>query len=66
MAKGWDWLTCGRLGATMGAIKIASRGGQNHKPTRAEIEIVYTQALVNETALAENITAESISTKIMH
>lgn len=66
MAKGWDWLTCGRLGATMGAIKIASRGGQNHNPTRAEIEIVYTQALVNETALAENITAESISTKIMH
>lgn len=49
IAKGWDWQTCGRLAATMGAIKIASRGGQNHAPTRAEIEAVYTQALVNET-----------------
>ena len=51
MSKGWDWQTCGRLAATMGAIKIESRGGQNHKPTRAEIEAIYTQALVNETKL---------------
>lgn len=49
LAKGWDWKTCGRLAATMGAIKIASRGGQNHAPTREEIEAIYTQALVNET-----------------
>jgi adenosine kinase len=48
IARGWDWPTCGRLAATMGAIKIASRGGQNHAPTREEIEIVYTQALMNE------------------
>lgn len=53
IAQGWDWLTCGRLASTMGAIKIASRGGQNHKPTRAEIEAIYTQALVNETLAAE-------------
>lgn len=53
MAKGWDWPTCGRLASTMGAIKIESRGGQNHKPTRAEIEAIYTQALVNETKLDE-------------
>lgn len=52
--KGWDWQTCGRLAATMGAIKIASRGGQNHAPTHTEIEYIYTQALVNETKL-ENI-----------
>ena len=52
IARGWDWPTCGRLASTMGAIKIASRGGQNHKPTRADIEAVYTQALVNVT-LAE-------------
>lgn len=49
MARGWDWPTCGRLASVMGAIKIASRGGQNHKPSRAEIEAVYSQALVNET-----------------
>ena len=53
IAKGWDWPTCGRLASTMGAIKIAHRGGQNHAPTRAEIEAIYTQALVNETATAE-------------
>lgn len=53
IAQGWDWLTCGRLASTMGAIKIASRGGQNHKPTRATIEEIYTQALVNETLAAE-------------
>ena len=53
IAHGWDWLTCGRLASTMGAIKIASRGGQNHSPTRADIEAIYTQALVNETALTE-------------
>jgi adenosine kinase len=48
IARGWDWPTCGRLAATMGAIKIASRGGQNHTPTREEIETVYTQALMKE------------------
>jgi len=53
IAQNWDWVTCGRLASTMGAIKIASRGGQNHKPTRLEIEQIYTQALVNETLSAE-------------
>jgi adenosine kinase len=38
----------------MGAIKIASRGGQNHKPSKDEIEKIYTQALVNQTKLEEN------------
>ncbi len=56
IASGWDWQTCGRLASTMGAIKIASRGGQNHKPTRAEIEYIYSQALVNEVATAEKLT----------
>ena len=58
MAQGWDWPTCGRLASTMGAIKIASRGGQNHKPTRAEIETIYTQALVNEVGLNELVTPQ--------
>jgi adenosine kinase len=53
IANGWDWPTCGRLASTMGAIKIASRGGQNHKPTRVEIENIYSQALIHEVALAE-------------
>ena len=48
IANNWDWVTCGRLASTMGAIKIASRGGQNHQPTRAEIEQIYTQALLAE------------------
>lgn len=55
IARGWDWPTCGRLASTMGAIKIASRGGQNHKPTREEIENVYTQALVKQTISGEQV-----------
>lgn len=54
MAQGWDWPTCGRLAATMGAIKIASRGGQNHHPTRTDIETTYTQALLAQVAKEEN------------
>jgi len=37
MARGWDWPTTGRLASLVGAIKIASRGGQNHIFTPAEI-----------------------------
>ncbi len=35
--QGWDWETTGRLASLMGSIKIASRGGQNHKPSRQEL-----------------------------
>jgi len=28
--KGYDWPTCGRLAGLVGALKVASRGGQNH------------------------------------
>ena len=38
MANGWDWPSTGRLGALMGAIKIAHRGAQNHSPSRDELE----------------------------
>lgn len=55
IVRGWDWPTCGRLASTMGAIKIASRGGQNHHPTRAEIENVYSHALVKEVAGKEKL-----------
>ena len=60
IANGWDWMTCGRLASTMGAIKIASRGGQNHKPTREEIENVYASALVAEVSKAEDVSKATI------
>ena len=55
IANGWDWPTCGRLASTMGAIKIASRGGQNHKPSRADIENIYSHALVQQVAAEEKL-----------
>jgi len=39
--QGWEWLSCGRLASVMGAFKIGHRGGQNHRPERAEIEAVF-------------------------
>ncbi len=54
ISRSWDWPTCGRLASVMGAIKIGSRGGQNHKPSKEEIEVIYTQALVDNTKLDEN------------
>ncbi len=44
IARGWDWPAAGRLGAVMGAIKIAHRGAQNHRPARAAIEARYREA----------------------
>lgn len=38
LSKDMDWATTGRLASLMGAIKIAHQGGQNHAPSRAEIE----------------------------
>jgi len=37
IGKGWDWEKTGRLASLMGSIKIAHRGGQNHKLTRDDI-----------------------------
>ena len=37
IARGWAWEKTGRLASLMGALKIAHRGGQNHKPTREDI-----------------------------
>jgi adenosine kinase len=39
-----DWPTTGRLASLMGALKIASQGGQNHRFTRAEIEARFQAA----------------------
>ena len=41
--QGWDWQKTGQLASLMGAIKIASRGGQNHRPGREEIAVRYTR-----------------------
>ena len=37
IVNGLDWETTGQLASVMGAIKIEHRGGQNHRPTHAEI-----------------------------
>ncbi|MQA39703.1 carbohydrate kinase family protein [Rugamonas aquatica] len=37
ITNGWTWENTGRLASLLGAIKIASKGAQNHKPTAAEI-----------------------------
>ncbi len=41
--QGWDWETTGRLASLLGTIKIASRGGQNHAPTRDELKAQFRQ-----------------------
>jgi adenosine kinase len=38
---GWDWETTGRLASLMGSLKIASRGGQNHRYSTAEIAELF-------------------------
>ena len=38
LTRDMDWMTIGRLSSLMGAIKIASQGGQNHAPTIDQIE----------------------------
>ena len=44
IASGMDWEKAGRLASLMGSIKIAHRGGQNHKPTRDDIAARYSSA----------------------
>src|SRR4030067_473481 len=41
--QGWDWETTGRLASLLGTLKIASRGGQNHAPSRDEIKAQFRQ-----------------------
>ncbi|MFZ1908175.1 MAG: carbohydrate kinase family protein [Burkholderiales bacterium] len=44
MVNSWDWPSTGRLGAVMGAIKIAHRGAQNHGASLDEIKERYKTA----------------------
>jgi len=48
ISKKWDWQSIGRLASVMGSIKIRSQGGQNHSPTRDNIETLYTRKLIQE------------------
>ena len=44
ITNGMDWSTTGRLASLMGSIKIAHQGGQNHRPSRQEIEDRFQKA----------------------
>jgi len=44
LSEGFDWPTTGRLASLLGALKIASRGGQNHRFSRDEIGERYKAA----------------------
>ena len=44
IAQGWSWERTGRLASLLGAIKIASRGGQNHHIGRDTIAAMYAES----------------------
>jgi len=44
ISQAWNWEKTGQLASLMGALKIAQRGGQNHKPTRDDIAARYREA----------------------
>jgi adenosine kinase len=44
IAAGLDWTATGRLASLLGSIKVASRGGQNHRFARDEIAERYREA----------------------
>jgi len=44
MARHWTWEKSARLASLMGSIKIAHRGGQNHRPTRDAVAAKFREA----------------------
>lgn len=44
IASDWDWGKTGRLASLLGAIKIASRGGQNHHFSRESLAVQFQSA----------------------
>ena len=48
LSHGYDWERTGKLASVMGALKIASRGPQNHAPSRSDIAALYKQAFKEE------------------
>lgn len=47
IVNNFDWQTTGQLGSLMGSLKIAQRGGQNHRFTRDEIDQCYFESFGN-------------------
>ncbi len=44
IGNGWEWEKSGRLAALMGSLKIAARGGQNHRVDRETVGSRYYEA----------------------
>jgi adenosine kinase len=44
IAAGLEWNMTGRLASLLGAVKIARRGGQNHRFTRDEVAQRYQES----------------------
>jgi len=44
IAEKWDWERTGRLAATLGALKIAAQGAQNHAVTREVVAELYARS----------------------
>ncbi len=44
IASDWDWERTGRLAATLGALKISARGGQNHGVTADAVADLYARS----------------------
>ncbi len=45
IAQGWDWERTGGLASVLGALKIASRGAQNHAISREAVGALYRATL---------------------
>ena len=41
IVEGWDWERTGRVASVLGALKIGSRGGQNHAVNRDAVAALY-------------------------
>jgi adenosine kinase len=54
-----DYETCGKIAAVMGALKIESRGTQNHRATAAEIERRLAESFGDAVAARAALTARS-------
>lgn len=44
IVNGLDWVVTGRIASIIGALKIAHRGAQNHRFTRADLEAKYRES----------------------
>jgi adenosine kinase len=47
LLRGLDWEATGRVASLMGAIKIESRGPQNHRFTEAEFDQRFQRISIN-------------------